>query len=123
MTYKTVWIEVSMGPHKLESPPEKRFKGKQLKGKWTWKEPQLPFPDIEVPVDKNQDIDLPVDQNQIPDCFIHLYTKTNFKDKERIGFMRIKADELLEKNVKPKWKQMYSLKSAKKTVGLLLMSG
>ena len=37
--------------------------------------------------------------------------------------MRIKADELLEKNVKPKWKQMYSLTSEKKTVGLLLMSG
>ena len=70
-------------------------------------------------------IDLPQDINQVPDCFIYLYSETTFpfKAKEKLGFNRIPAKDLISKEPsKLTWKSLTSIESAKKTVGLLLMN-
>ena len=71
------------------------------------------------------EIDLPHDIHQVPDVFIYLYTETTFpfKYKEKLGFLRIPAKELLTKEPEQlTWKPLTSIESAKKTVGLLLMN-
>lgn len=74
------------------------------------------------------EVDLPQDIEQIPDLFISLYTEPSYirldrSKKERLGFCRIPAKELITKEqLKPKWKEMTSIESAQKSVGLLLMN-
>lgn len=47
-----------------------------------------------------------MDVQQIPDIFIDLYTETTFSDALRIGYLRLKAEEV--KGDSPRWYQFSS---------------
>ena len=68
------------------------------------------------------EIDLPEDIDQIPDLFIDILSKTTFGYKERLGFIRIKPKEIYQAQTKPQWRQVISVKSKKKAIGLLLVN-
>ena len=67
-------------------------------------------------------VDLPYKIDQVPDLFIYLYSETTFKYKEKLGFVRIEAKSLFNKEAKPDWKTLVSIESAKRDVGELHMN-
>ena len=93
-----VWIEISIGG---TTSGEHSFS-------WRRKKQCFVYKPIQVVDEALVNIALPRDISQIPDIFLDLYTSTTFKDKVRIGYLRMPVENCLSVKPKPNWFRLSS---------------